>query len=260
MSLLCLAAFKECKEVEHPATKEPLWVPSLMCRSECETHKQVWDECVAAVELDAVARSKFDAGMLALVSAMEFSTRAIFNVRLDDPPGTLEYSTPFRVLPCDTPGGDRATISASERVTSFLHGQYPMGPTQFGTYSWAFPPQTSPDALYPEAYSLYTTAAGFTVRVPCFVPGQPQEAVQLHCPVPFVNALDPRALSRCVKPCPVPVYSEDELRLMWVSFCAIGVVGLCLNAFTVATWSLNGQDTTTINGFVSSSLESFCLL
>jgi hypothetical protein len=241
ISLLCLAAFKECKEVEDPATNAPLWLPSLMCRSECEARKKVWDECVGALEFDAVAKSKFDAAMLALVSAMEFSTRAIFNVRLDDPPGTLDYSIPFRELPCDSPGGDLAAISASESVTSFLHGQYPLGPTQFGTYSWAFPPQTSAEFLYPEAYSVHTTAAGFAVRVPCFVPGKPQDVVPIHCPAPFVNALDSLFLSSCVKPCPVPIYTEDELRLMWVFFCVIGVVGLCLNAFTLVTWSLNGQ-------------------
>ena len=38
ISLLCHTFFKECKAVEDATTGTPLWLPSLLCRSECDRH------------------------------------------------------------------------------------------------------------------------------------------------------------------------------------------------------------------------------
>jgi hypothetical protein len=150
--------------------------------------------------------------------------QAIFNFELDN--GSLDYKIPFQPLACDAPGGDVDTINHKEATTAFLHGQHPLGITTFGIYSWAFPPMTSTDYLYPEISSLLTTAAGAKVDVPCFVPGKatevpqgnirlmplpcqkwlplpPFSSPQVVCPEPFVSPVISNSLLNCVKPCPV---------------------------------------------------------
>jgi hypothetical protein len=68
MSLYCRSAFKECAPVEDTLNGNQLWLPSLLCRSECERYKQIWDDCVAALQTDADLLASFDTQMQALVS------------------------------------------------------------------------------------------------------------------------------------------------------------------------------------------------
>jgi hypothetical protein len=67
ISLICHAAFKECKAVEDAVTGSQLWLPSLLCRSGCEKHLETWNTCLHDLEKDPDAKRSFDAQMLALV-------------------------------------------------------------------------------------------------------------------------------------------------------------------------------------------------
>ena len=69
VAMMCHAAFKECTEVvdaSHPTGLR--WVPSLLCRSECERHHALWERCVDDLRTDPDAKETFDTQMLALVS------------------------------------------------------------------------------------------------------------------------------------------------------------------------------------------------
>ena len=70
ISLACRAAFKECMAVGDAATGSKLWLPSLLCRSECDRHLEVWNTCLGDLEKDAEAKRSFDDQMLALVPAL----------------------------------------------------------------------------------------------------------------------------------------------------------------------------------------------
>ena len=68
MASVCHAVFKECRQVEDE-TGQKLWLPSLLCRSECDRKKMIWDECVANIQADAAAAKAFETQMVALVHA-----------------------------------------------------------------------------------------------------------------------------------------------------------------------------------------------
>jgi hypothetical protein len=81
VSLLCHAVFKECQQVVpvtpptaasadniDSETTELLWLPSLLCRSECDRHLAIWNECVNEISEDPEAKKSFDTQMLALVN------------------------------------------------------------------------------------------------------------------------------------------------------------------------------------------------
>ena len=67
MSLLCRTAFRECKQVQDEAGSSLIWMPSLMCRSECERHFETWNSCLNALEKDPDAKQHFDTQMAAVV-------------------------------------------------------------------------------------------------------------------------------------------------------------------------------------------------
>ena len=52
MEFLCHTWFKECTPFVGKSTGNQLWLPSPLCRSECERHWNVWNECVGALETD----------------------------------------------------------------------------------------------------------------------------------------------------------------------------------------------------------------
>jgi hypothetical protein len=68
MSLMCQTTFKACKAVEDAATGTQRWLPSLLCRSECDKHLEVWDKCLGDLEKEPDAKRAFDTQMLAVVS------------------------------------------------------------------------------------------------------------------------------------------------------------------------------------------------
>ena len=64
-AMFCHAAFRECQEVEDDMGS--LWVPSLMCQSECEKHNAVWDTCLQSLERDPEVKLGFDTAVTELV-------------------------------------------------------------------------------------------------------------------------------------------------------------------------------------------------
>ncbi len=47
-----------------------LWLPSLLCRHQCEKHWDIWNECVADLESNPKTKRAFEKQMLALVCAI----------------------------------------------------------------------------------------------------------------------------------------------------------------------------------------------
>jgi hypothetical protein len=68
MEFLCHTWFKECTPFVGKSTGNQLWLPSPLCRSECERHWNVWNECVGALETDEDLKNKFDAQMQSQVA------------------------------------------------------------------------------------------------------------------------------------------------------------------------------------------------
>jgi hypothetical protein len=62
MSILCSAAFRECREVS-PGQ----WLPSLLCQAECDRRRSIWNECVATIQGDGVAKAAFHDAMIEMV-------------------------------------------------------------------------------------------------------------------------------------------------------------------------------------------------
>ena len=67
LSLMCHTIFKECKSVDDATTGTQMWLPSLLCRSECDRHLEAWNTCLDDLEKEPDAKRSFDAQMLALV-------------------------------------------------------------------------------------------------------------------------------------------------------------------------------------------------
>ena len=67
ISLLCRTMFKECKQIVDPSSGRKWWLPSLLCRSECEQHVRTWNTCLADIENHPKAKENFDKGMMDLV-------------------------------------------------------------------------------------------------------------------------------------------------------------------------------------------------
>ena len=66
VSLLCHSFFQECRQVKD-SSENDVWVPSLLCRGECERHWRIWSDCIDILEADGEAKAIFDARMLELV-------------------------------------------------------------------------------------------------------------------------------------------------------------------------------------------------
>jgi hypothetical protein len=64
-AILCHAAFRECREVE-----DDLWVPSLMCRSECENQNLIWNACLKELESKPDEKKAFDDAIMQLVRVL----------------------------------------------------------------------------------------------------------------------------------------------------------------------------------------------
>jgi hypothetical protein len=230
----CHAAFKECKQVG----KEML-LPSLLCRSECDTRLEAWNKCLESLEKDAGQKLAFEDQMQALSNiAVTGAEIGYFQNRQDGGPTKMATSpdgswSPFRLLSCDAPGGNLEAIRPEDSGIAFVLGQYP-GPAYL---SWSFPPGMATDFLYPEVSSVFTTSDGALHDVACFIPGE-TATVQASCPSPYVPNPDPKSPRSCVKPCPVPAYTDGEYTMMWSIKSVVGVVGLFLNLLLLATWAV----------------------
>jgi hypothetical protein len=76
-SLMCRSTFKECRQVED-ASGSLLWFPSLLCRSECERHQDMWSSCLEDIEKDPEAKQKFDERMIEMVKFTPSRSCALF--------------------------------------------------------------------------------------------------------------------------------------------------------------------------------------
>jgi hypothetical protein len=76
-ALMCRSAFKECRQLED-TSGSLLWFPSLLCRSECERHQVIWNNCLDEIEKDPEAQRKFDERMIEEVTFAPALSCAIF--------------------------------------------------------------------------------------------------------------------------------------------------------------------------------------
>ncbi len=75
ISFVCNASFKTCRPVTL-ANGDEYWVPSLQCRSDCETFRKVWNECMLQVEGDQAAKERLHSTMMQLVRVKQNLFRA----------------------------------------------------------------------------------------------------------------------------------------------------------------------------------------
>jgi hypothetical protein len=68
VSLICHAVFKECVPVIDKLHGGTRWLPSLLCRSECDKHWDTWNKCVTDLVADPEGRTNFNTQMQSLVS------------------------------------------------------------------------------------------------------------------------------------------------------------------------------------------------
>jgi hypothetical protein len=246
VSLICHSVFRECKQVQDKVNGIPFWLPSLLCRSECEQHWETWNTCLDNLEQDQKAKVHFDKQMLNLV--FTFVPRFLRDqIREEDIYG------PFRLLECDSPGTTNAlSLFDEDYWTATFWGQFPansgnifeiaVAKTNYNSQiSWLFPPNMETTFLYPEVSSKYTLPDGSTTDVACFVPGEAKETPKIECPFPFVNPVAKDHLESCIQPCPVQAYSKEEYTLMWVISNGVGLIGFLLNLFMACTMMIGGQ-------------------
>jgi len=235
--LMCHAIFKECKEVENG-----VFLPSLLCRSECDARKTMWDECISEIKKDPIAMGTFENQMDEVVQTIALGSASVFGISL--PRGNDNELSPFRMLECDAPGGDPGRIADADSALSWFHGQYPLHMLTADrnmTIAYAWPRNMDTRELYPEKTSKYTFSSGISVEVDCFTLEKEVEIAKIECPDKFVNPVNPNHLKPCIKPCPVAAYSDFEYTLMWVSAGLIGLLGWKLNVFMALTWCVGGK-------------------
>jgi hypothetical protein len=239
----CHATFKECKQVGDGPEGE-VWLPSLLCRSQCEIHAAAWNECLAVLEEDADQKLAFEFQMQQLskivtqganVMMRDLKDESGYQVQLrSGPDGQM---APFSLSSCDAPGGNPDVISGEDSALSFALGQYP-GPESF---SVSFPLGMSTADLYPKEFSTFTSAEeGATFNVPCFVPGEFIAQV-VDCPNPFVANPDTQSPRGCVKQCPSPAFSDREYTVMWSVKSTVGILGIICNVMMLLTWAIQSR-------------------
>ncbi len=67
VSLVCHATFKECVPVNDKLNGGTRWLPSLLCRSECNKHWETWNKCIAGLNADPEGQNYFQTQMQSLV-------------------------------------------------------------------------------------------------------------------------------------------------------------------------------------------------
>jgi len=244
LSLICNSWFRTCQPVEDEETGETFFLPSLLCRDQCEVHRKIWDSCVAKVERNADTKQIFD-------ERMSHLAHVLYTVGLDylykgheggepsfpaqDPKGT------FHLFDCDVSGGIAEDISAEDASIAMALGRWPHNvPPETFLFSQDFPPSMETSALYPEVFSMYVHK-GTEYDVKCFTPRSDYVIDATICPEPYVSAKDDGDIP-CVKPCPSPAYTDDEYTTMWIVASTVEMVGLCLNSFVAATWLVSEKN------------------
>jgi hypothetical protein len=72
MSVICSFAYRQCKQVEDRPAENPVWLPSLLCRSDCERHLETWHSCLDNLEHDPDAKRNFETQMAQAVTCLSF--------------------------------------------------------------------------------------------------------------------------------------------------------------------------------------------
>ena len=88
-AMFCHASFRECQMVEEEA-----WLPSLICRSECEKLYATWEGCLLQLESDPGLKTAFDDALKTLVGCQSpplCSEHSLFRHTIFAPP--LNFST-----------------------------------------------------------------------------------------------------------------------------------------------------------------------
>jgi hypothetical protein len=238
-ALLCNTWYRECKSLGNGEGVQEFY-PSLMCRSECERHLEIHDNCLAELRQDDDAFAAFELAMENLVRNMEnIAGRSLVIPALD-----VEHrgsgSSPFRLLQCDVTGGNKDDFPDEENVLSYILGRYPSDSnTRYGRLPVGFPANMNTTSLYPIETSRYTTSSGATHDVPCTVPTYDLQVVQLECPGEFLPPRSQDDRRNCIKPCPVQVYSDQEYDHMWLAHSVPASFGLLLNGFMATTWAIS---------------------
>ena len=98
-------------------------IPALPCRSECESRKTVWDQCVADIHKDAAAKKDFDTQMLAVADTLALGVLAVWQTAF--PTGSNGERSPFDFLECDTTGGGQELVANADSANAFFFGQVP---------------------------------------------------------------------------------------------------------------------------------------
>jgi hypothetical protein len=213
LSLICRSAFKECKEVTTEPSGHKIWVPSLLCLSECESHIQIWEQCMSDISTNKEAKEKVDEAMKDIV----LRSNAFFGMFMLNFLDTDTDASFFHPLGCDAkadPGKD----------------------TNWILFGGSLPTNISREApLYPAASSSYTDWEGREHSVPCTSNGTAAEPMTFSCSGGFVNSGDFRI---CIKTCPVNAYSDREYFMMWSASATVSCIGLFLNVFMAATWAI----------------------
>jgi hypothetical protein len=220
--LLCNSAFRQCQQVKDPLTGENVWVPALLCRSECEQIHDIYSQCVADLDGDEEAISRYESQMASLTPTMRIPLDIIF---FRDIPRPLD--APFRLFDCDVSGGDRDQIADEDAVASFIVGRWPATHAD-NPMSLEFPVGMSTSAMWPEESSQYLLG-DVEVEVACFIPGVTEVISEVNCPLPFLSSTEEGTNAPCVFACPVPAYDSDQYSAMWSITVLLGLWGLSLN-------------------------------
>ncbi len=84
VSLVCHTVFRECVAVNDKLRGgETRWLPSLLCRSECDKHWETWNKCVADLNADPEEQTLFNTQMQSLVRhIVQHSKKTVFEMLL----------------------------------------------------------------------------------------------------------------------------------------------------------------------------------
>ncbi len=78
VSLICESVFRECVPVNDKLHGGTRWLPSLLCRSECDKHWETWNKCVADLNADPEGQTYFNTQMQSLVRVTTLSSYIVF--------------------------------------------------------------------------------------------------------------------------------------------------------------------------------------
>ncbi len=117
ISLICNSWFRECMSVEDDFNRGGgLWLPSLLCRHQCEKHWDIWNKCVADLESDPKTKHDFEKQMLALVCAVPYTASFLLFSFL----GYFSFVSDILTLCAPAPTAALRWITTTPNVPFFL--------------------------------------------------------------------------------------------------------------------------------------------